>query len=91
MTDRQEIRDSIVQSIIDAFSLRNTDRNEFDDTTQLVEEGIIDSSGLLEVITFIEETYEFEVSDDDMATSFFSVKSIVDYVVTRLKTKEECA
>ena len=42
-----------------------------DDTTlatdaSLLENGIIDSTGVLELISFLEETYEITIEDDEM-------------------------
>ena len=88
--ERDEITSTITKGIEDAFNMRG-DAISFTETTQLFEEGVIDSTGLLEVIALIEETYEFEIPDEDMANSFFSVKSIVDYIIFRLKDRTKCA
>jgi len=88
--ERDEITSTIIKGIEDAFNIRG-EAGAFNETTQLLDEGIIDSTGLLEVITLIEETYEFEIPDEDMASSFFSVKSIVDYIIFRLKDRTKCA
>jgi len=83
--DRDEITAAVTRYVSEAFNLRN--QVPFNETTQLMEEGVIDSTGLLEIISAIEEDYEFEVPDEDLATSFFSVKSIVDYIINKLKSK----
>ena len=36
------------------------------DAESLLDSGVIDSTGVLEVIAFIEETFDFTVEDDEM-------------------------
>jgi len=49
--------------------------------------GLIDSTGILEVVAFLEEKYEIEVDDDELVPeNFDSVGNIAGYVV---KTQEE--
>jgi acyl carrier protein len=47
----------------------------------LLAEGIIDSLGIVELITFLEGKYRISVADDDIdAENFRSVQSIVTFV-----------
>lgn len=47
----------------------------------LVGRGIVDSTGMLEIILFVEEQFGVKVKDEDMiAENFDSVSKIVDYV-----------
>ena len=48
----------------------------------LLESGIIDSMGTLEVVDFLENQYGFEVLDDEMVADHFdSIESIANFVV----------
>lgn len=48
--------------------------------------GLIDSTGILEVVTFLEETYEIEVDDDELTPdNFDSVANIAKYVVAKTR------
>jgi acyl carrier protein len=50
----------------------------------LVDEGIIDSFGLVEISAFIEARYKFKVAEQDMnRQNFGSVKKIVAFVERR--------
>ena len=50
-------------------------------TDMLLEQGIVDSLGLLEVVVFIETTFEITVQDADMvADNFASIAAIAVYV-----------
>lgn len=47
----------------------------------LVDTGIIDSMGLIEITSYIKKTYDFKVSDEQMnRDNFGSVLKIVDYI-----------
>ena len=41
-------------------------RTTFRDDDSFLEKGIIDSTGVLEIISFLEETYEIKVEDDEL-------------------------
>ena len=56
---------------------------EFGRDDALLEEGIIDSLGLLEVVTFIETEFDVFVDDADVTLdSFGSVNAMATYVET---------
>ncbi len=49
--------------------------------TSFLEEGIIDSTGILELVNFLEETFKIAVDDDDIIPeNFDSLKNIVAYL-----------
>lgn len=51
----------------------------------LVEEGIVDPTGMLELVLWIEESYGFTVGEDDIGPqTFASVESISRYILGRL-------
>lgn len=53
----------------------------------LLESGIIDSMGTLEVVDFLESEFGFEVLDDEMVADHFdSIQSIATYVVNKQGT-----
>jgi acyl carrier protein len=51
--------------IFDNF-LFTEDENALGNDDSFMEQGIIDSTGILEVITFIEEDFGFKVKDEEM-------------------------
>jgi acyl carrier protein len=59
-----EMIQTIKQFIVDNFLFEED--NEFGEKTSFLEEGIIDSTGILELVTFIEETYDIEVEDEEL-------------------------
>jgi len=42
------------------------DGGQLKDDTSFMESGIIDSTGILELITFLEEKYEIKIEDDEL-------------------------
>ena len=74
------IRDFIIENAL----FGSTDIN-FSDDDSFLEKGIIDSTGILELIMFTEETYGIEVEDDEVIPeNFDSVAKLGAYI--RAKT-----
>ncbi|HEX8995004.1 MAG TPA: acyl carrier protein [Ktedonobacterales bacterium] len=52
-----------------------------DDDAPLVEQNILDQTGIVELVLFIEETYGVQVADDEVTPeNFDSVNAIANYV-----------
>lgn len=60
---------------------------EFSQKDALLEEGIIDSLGLLEVVTFIEAEFDISVQDTDVTLDNFGTVSTIASYVLSLKTE----
>jgi acyl carrier protein len=74
-----DIREQIRQFIVTNFYV--PDAAALTDDALLLETGVIDSTGILEVISFIEETFEMKVADADMTPeNLGSIVRIGDYV-----------
>jgi len=71
----QEIRTFIVEN----FLLGND--SGFDNAESLLESGVIDSTGIMHVVAFLEERFGIAVDDEDMvADNLESVARISSYV-----------
>ena len=54
---------------------------KLDDNTSLLQEGILDSTGVLDVVAHVEETFGIEVEDEELVPqNFDTVRSLCDYV-----------
>jgi len=54
-------------------------------TTNLIEEGIIDSLGIMKLLTFIEESYNLQISDEELLPeNFESLKAICAMVESKI-------
>ena len=42
------------------------DSSQLDENTSFLESGIIDSTGILELIQFLEETYDIKIEDEEL-------------------------
>ena len=57
------------------------DPESFDDRTSFLDRGIIDSTGVLELVTFVEDEYKLAVADEDMVpANFDSIDALVAFV-----------
>ena len=58
---------------------------EFDDNSSLLELGIVDSVGVMELVLFVEENYALEIADDEIIPeNFDSVVQLSNYVRAKL-------
>ncbi len=58
---------------------------EFSDDASLLEHGILDSLGILEIIAFIESEFDIKVPDEEiLPENFDSVEGISRYIMKRL-------
>jgi acyl carrier protein len=72
---QQQIRDFVATNFYVA------DPNSLEDRTSLLDQGIIDSTGVLEVIMFIETTFGVTVEDSEMLPeNLDSIERIASYV-----------
>ena len=60
-----EIKAKIKEFIVNNF-LMGEDAGKIQEDTSFLEEAIIDSTGILELVEFIQDTYEFKVEDEEL-------------------------
>ncbi len=76
----QKIRDFIVENF-----LFDAGADEFGNDDSFLESGIIDSTGILELVEWIEETFGIQVDDMDLVPeNFDSVNRLAAYLQSRL-------
>jgi acyl carrier protein len=69
--------------IVDNFLFGAGDGLE--DSTLFLDEGIIDSTGILELVLFLEETYDIRVDDADVVPeNFESLNAVGSYLQRRV-------
>ena len=73
-----------VQSRIQAFitlKFPRTKKLALNENTSLLQSGIIDSQGILEVVSFLEQAFAIQCSDDDLTPeNFDSLSSLAAFV-----------
>ena len=76
---------NIVRNFIIENFLFEEDENLKEDTSFL-ENGIIDSTGILELVTFLEETFEITVEDEELIPeNLDTISNVVQYIQTKLR------
>jgi len=75
----------MLKNDIKLFILKNylftEDTSVLGDADSLMQKGIIDSTGMLELINHIEDTYKLKVADDEMIpANLDSVSGIVQFI-----------
>lgn len=80
--EKNKIRDFVIQNFLfgDGGSLK--------DDTSFMGEGIIDSTGILELVMHLEETYGIQVQPDEMVPeNLDSVSRVADFIARRMAAK----
>lgn len=74
------IRDFIVENFL--FG----DDSGLDDQVSFLENGIVDSMGILEIVNFIKESFQVVVADEELLPeNLDSIDNIASYLKTRLQ------
>ncbi len=81
MDNSIKVREFVVENFLfgDGEALKND--------TSFMEEGIIDSTGILELVFFLEETFSLSVEDDELVPdNMDSLQNIVRFIDRKLNT-----
>jgi acyl carrier protein len=74
-----------VRAFIEDNFLFREDRASLSDTESLLEAGLIDSTGILELVAFLEQRFQIRMADADIVPeNLDSIKTIVGYVEGKL-------
>ena len=74
-----ETRDKIRAFIMENFLFGND--QSLNDDTSFLDEGIIDSTGILELVSFLEEEFSISVEDEEiLPENLDSIKNVVTYL-----------
>lgn len=66
--------------------LQKKDLEDIGDDDQLLDSGIVDSMGIIKLVSFLESQFGIEVEDDQIVPeNFETMTSIAAYVTTRLE------
>ncbi|MFZ1517960.1 MAG: acyl carrier protein [Ignavibacteriaceae bacterium] len=76
MSDAIQYSETIKQFIVDNFLFGDSSKLAVD--TPLFEKGIIDSTGVLELVAFIEDNFKVTVSDDELVQDNFSSLTAIE-------------
>jgi acyl carrier protein len=75
--------DTVSNFIVENFLFGDAESLKAD--TSFLEEGIVDSTGILELVMFLEETYGIKIEDDELIPeNFDNLNRIVKYLERKL-------
>ncbi len=79
-----ELKSDIRNFIIENFLYGNNDG--FNDDISFMEKGLIDSTGILELVAFVEEKYGISVADEELLPeNFDSVNNLSRYILNKIQ------
>ena len=85
---RIDIERSVNHFITETFLLGDTDG--MNTNTSLMETGIIDSTGVMELVLFVEKFFKIELANEDLIPeNFDTVKGIGDLIERKLTSPPE--
>jgi acyl carrier protein len=75
-----EKKEKIKRFIIETF-LFDSDEEALDDDESLLDSGVIDSTGVLELVAFVEEEFGIEVKDEELIPeNLDSISKLATYI-----------
>lgn len=84
--NKQDKIKSVLRDYINENFLLFSGLDAFKDTDSFLEKGIIDSTGLLELIGFIEEEFNIRVEDEEtMPDNLDSLNNLASYIRRKLE------
>lgn len=87
MKTTENITNQIRQFIVNNFLFGDDDH--LDNGTSFMENGIIDSTGILELVSYLEENYQIKIQDDELLPeNLDSLNNVTNYLNRKLSCVE---
>ena len=84
MTQKDKIRKELKDFITEVF-LVGDNNGSLNDSESFMQAGIIDSTGVLELASFIEQQYSFTIEDDEMTPgNLDSINNLVTFISRKI-------
>jgi acyl carrier protein len=78
-----EISEKIRTMVVENFLFGNSDG--LSDDTSFLEEGIIDSTGVLELVSFIEESFSIQIDDEELIPeNLDSINNVENFIKSKV-------
>jgi acyl carrier protein len=75
----RELRDFVVEHFLFGQNIQLSETDSF------LERGLIDSTGVLELVSFVEQTYGFQIQDDELVPeNFDSLAALTRYAKRKM-------
>jgi acyl carrier protein len=83
-----QIEEAVRQFVVDNF-LFGQDDGQLEKDTSFLQAGIVDSTGVLELVGFVEDTYGIRIDDDELIPeNLDSINNVSRYVTGKIAGKE---
>ena len=74
----------IIRSFVIETFIFDDNPQTLDNTQSFLETGVIDSTGMLELVSFIEEKFNIKIEDDELIPdNLDSVNNVVNYIARK--------
>lgn len=84
--DGQDLAADVRKFILASFPLAR--KNKINNSDALLQSGIIDSQGVLEVVSFIERTFATTVADEELTPeNFQTIEQIAEFIRSKTVTR----
>ena len=81
--DKKKYIETVKEFVVEKFLFG--DHDEFQEETSFLEEGLIDSTGILELVMFLEETYGVKIDDEELVPqNMDSLQNIAQFLDGKL-------
>jgi acyl carrier protein len=78
-----------IKNFITENFLVNGDTNQLDNNQSFLESGIIDSTGMMELVSFVEGQYTIKIEDEELIPdNLDSVNNVVRFINKKLVTQQ---
>jgi len=76
-----------IRTFIESELLVQGTSDDLGDDTSLIESGVIDSLGVVKIVSFLESDFGIDVRDDEiLPRNFESIRAISDFVASKAAT-----
>jgi len=77
---------NVIRQFIHTELLYEKENIRLDDTTQLLDTGILDSLGIMKLLPFLEETFSIRVNEEELIPENFECIDTISHLIVK-KTK----
>ena len=73
----------VIRQFIHAELLYEKENIRLDDTTQLLDTGILDSLGIMKLLPFLEETFSIRVNEEELIPENFECIDTISHLIVK--------
>ena len=81
--EKEQVRAVVIEFIANNFIVN---MEQLGDNDSLVDKGIMDSTGIIIIVSFVEDTYQIQIRDSEITMeNFGSINAIVEYIRSQIE------